>query len=94
MSTVGMLLGQWATILIPAVVKQHKISYDTFYGLVAKEAERIKSGKDPRVSIMDDVYQKVMDGSLPETVDEKHLRAALMSVLFAGHDVGSGATSR
>lgn len=78
LSTIKLMLGEWAWILVPQVLKQQKEAHELFYGLVAKEAERIKRG-EARVSIMDETYKQ----GEAEGFDEKHIQGALMSVLFA-----------
>lgn len=51
------MLGKWAWALVPKIVAQQKDADETMFGLLKKEAERIRSG-EKRVSIMDEVYEK------------------------------------
>jgi hypothetical protein len=49
---VRMMLGNWAVMLIPKVMKEWQTNKETFTGLIQKEKERIERG-EARNSIMD-----------------------------------------
>ncbi|KAI9000149.1 cytochrome P450 [Hyaloraphidium curvatum] len=85
MSLLILMLGEWSHFLIPKAVKEWKEDGDMMFGLLRGEAERAKRGEAPP-SILADAYAIFNSEKMPETIDEKHLQAALMSILFAGHD--------
>ncbi|KAI9028802.1 cytochrome P450 [Hyaloraphidium curvatum] len=76
------LLGKWSWSLLGSVVRQQKKSNDMMFGLIEEQVQRLKRG-EKRNCIFDDVYGKEDISAL---IDDDHLRKALMSVLFAGHD--------
>lgn len=81
MANVKSLLGEWAFVLIPQILKDQKTAHEKLYGMLHEQKKRLESGKTT-LSIMDDTWAQ----GKQEGMSEDHLENALMNVLFAGHD--------
>lgn len=89
MSAMLQLLGKWAYILIPSVVKQWKEDGDAMFGLVRGEMARVRRG-EARNSILDDTMAHLAAGAKESgTMTDAQLELACMSLLFGGHDTTS-----
>lgn len=85
MFLINSLVGRWAWPLIGSTVAKWKKNGDTMYGLLDDQKARIMRGEG-QPSIMKDLYDIVKEEKMPSTISDEALRAALMTLLFGGHD--------
>lgn len=82
------LADKWIWNLFPKIVNTHKRDVAKIKSIIEKNLERRKRGEDlDRVSILDDLFRNEKAASWLKE-DEEELKKQLMTLLFAGHDVG------
>lgn len=87
LSLLQSLASQWSWKLFPGIVNKFKKDIDMIYSLVWNNVERRKRGEDlSRVSILDDFMSNPKVNEWLKQDDE--VARQLVTLLFAGHDVG------